>query len=134
MPASKAFFDTNVLIYAFAANDRRQGVALDLLMAGGTIGVQTLNEFVRVSAGKMQMPWPDVILSLRTIELLCPQAVPLSMEVHRRGLSIAQAYGYGIYDSLMLAAALEASCTIFCSEDLRHGQSIGTLTIRNPFA
>jgi len=49
----KAFFDTNILLYAFSARDSRQNVALDLLLAGGTIGVQTLNEFVNVITGKL---------------------------------------------------------------------------------
>jgi predicted nucleic acid-binding protein len=33
----------------------------------------------------------------------------------------------------MLAAALEASCTVFYSEGLHDRQSIEGLTIRNPF-
>ncbi len=57
----------------------------------------------------------------------------MTLNVHRRGLRIAQASGYHIYGSLMLAAALEASCTVFYSEDMHHGQTIDTLTIRNPF-
>ena len=37
------------------------------------------------------------------------------------------------YDSLLLAAALEASCTVFYSEDMHDGQTIGGMTIQNPF-
>jgi predicted nucleic acid-binding protein len=130
----KAFFDTNILVYAFSDRDPRQDVALDLLLGGGSVGVQTLNEFVNVITGKLKMPWPDAMVRLETIQKLCQPAIPLTLSVHRRGLDIAQARGYHLYDSLMLAAALEASCTIFYSEDMHDGQAIESLTIRNPFS
>jgi predicted nucleic acid-binding protein len=129
----KAFFDTNILVYAFSDRDPRQEVALGLLLGGGAVGVQTLNEFVSVAAGKLKMPWRDATLGLETIQKLCEPAIPVTLSVHRRGLDIAQASGYHIYDSLMLAAALEASCTVFYSEDMHDGQAVGNLTIRNPF-
>ena len=130
----KPFFDTNVLIYAFSAADPRRPIALDLLLAGGTVGVQTLNEFVNVATRKLKTPWPEAMLWLETVEKLCPPAIPMTLSVHRRGLRIAEDYGYHLYDSLMLAAALEASCTIFYSEDMHDGQAVESLTIRNPFS
>jgi predicted nucleic acid-binding protein len=48
-------------------------------------------------------------------------------------VNIARRYGYQICDSVMIAAALEAGCTTFYSEDMRDGQRIAGLTIRNPF-
>jgi predicted nucleic acid-binding protein len=41
MPA-KAFFDTNVLIYAVAADDSRNAQAEELLASGGVLSVQIL--------------------------------------------------------------------------------------------
>ena len=47
---------------------------------------------------------------------------------------IAERYSFSFYDSLILAAALEAHCTILYSEDLQHNQKINNqLTIINPF-
>ena len=47
---------------------------------------------------------------------------------------IADRYSYSFYDSLILAAALEAECPVLFSEDLQHGQLIEqALTIKNPF-
>jgi predicted nucleic acid-binding protein len=103
-------------IYAFAEADRRQQIALDLPMAGGMIGVQTLNEFANVVTGKFKTPWPDAPTWLNTIRELCPPAISVTLNVHHQALRIAQAYGYHIYDALMLAAALEASCTVFYSD------------------
>jgi predicted nucleic acid-binding protein len=133
MKASKAFFDTNILIYAFAKDDDRANVAEMLLTDGGSISVQSLNEFVSVAVRKLRMPWDDVLDSLAAIRSLCKPAVPLSVEIHDAALGIAARYGYRIYDSLIIAAAIAANCRTLYSEDLHDGQSIGTLVIRNPF-
>jgi predicted nucleic acid-binding protein len=129
----KAFLDTNVLVYAFSLNDSRKKVAEDLMVRGGTVGIQTLNEFVNVERYKLKVSWAGILDWLRIIDKLCPAPIPLTAATHNRGLQIAQATGYHIYDSLMLAAALEASCRIFYSEDMHDGQVVENLTIRNPF-
>jgi predicted nucleic acid-binding protein len=129
----KAFLDTNVLVYAFSWNDSRKTVAEKLIVKGGTVGIQTLNEFVNVERNKLRESWRTILDWLRIIETLCPPPIPITPATHNLGLRIAQASGYHIYDSLMLAAALEGSCTVFYSEDMHDGQVIDNLTIRNPF-
>jgi predicted nucleic acid-binding protein len=129
----KAFLDTNVLVYAFSLNDSRKKVAEELMVRGGTIAIQTLNEFINVERYKFKVSWSGILDWLRIIDKLCPPPIPLTAATHNRGLQIAQASGYHIYDSLMLAAALEASCTVFYSEDMHDGQAIDGLTICNPF-
>jgi predicted nucleic acid-binding protein len=49
MKGDAAFFDTNVIVYAFAKDDHRTEIAETLLAGGGVIGVQILNEFVAVA-------------------------------------------------------------------------------------
>lgn len=46
---------------------------------------------------------------------------------------IRSRYHYGFYDSLIVAAALEAGCARLSTEDLQHGQKIEGLLIENPF-
>jgi predicted nucleic acid-binding protein len=133
MPA-RAFFDTNVLIYALAQNDRRSSRAETLLSNGGVISTQVLNEFVSVARRKMQMPWNDIRAALDAILVLCPSPLPITLTLHEAALAIAENSGYGICDALVIAAALETKCRILFSEDLQDGQVIaGQLTIRNPF-
>jgi len=48
-------------------------------------------------------------------------------------LDIKGRYRFSFYDSLIIAAALEANCQTLYSEDMQHGQIIETLTIQNPF-
>jgi predicted nucleic acid-binding protein len=129
----KAFLDTNVLIYAFAKDDPRAEAAEELLSRGSVIGVQNLNEFVAVAGRKLAMPLPEILRALHAIRSLCPQPVPVTVKAHDTALQIVGTYGYHIYDALVIAVALEASCTTLYSEDMRAGQAIGDLTIRNPF-
>jgi len=133
MNADKAFFDTNILIYSFSSGETRQGTALGLLLAGGIVSIQCLNEFAAVTSRKLKKPWLEVKSRLDTIRQLCEPPVPLTVAIHDRGLQIAQVTGYHIYDCFMLASALEANCTVFYTEDLHHGHKLGDLTIRNPF-
>jgi len=127
------FFDTTVLIYAVARNDPRAATAEDLLAKGGTVSIQVLNEFVAVARRKLRMPWEEVVEGLAAIRVLCAPSVAITIDTHDAALRIAQRYGFHIYDSLIVAAAIEAGCTTLYSEDLQHGQTIGPVTIRNPF-
>jgi predicted nucleic acid-binding protein len=132
--AAKNFFDTNILIYAVAKNDPRASKAEQLLASGGLISVQSLNEFVAVARRKLGMSWKSTREFLDLICVLCPDPVPISLDTHKMALRISDKYGYGIYDALIVAAALEAGCGTLHSEDLQDGQIINQqLTIRNPF-
>lgn len=131
----EAFFDTNVLIYAVALDDPRNARAEELLASGGTVSVQVLNEFVSVARRKILMPWREVMGALEVFRVLCPSPLPITMEMHEAALKIAEYHGFGIYDALVVAAALQAGCAVLYSEDFQDGQTIdGQLTIRNPFA
>jgi predicted nucleic acid-binding protein len=132
--SGKAFFDSNVLIYAMVSGDARRDRAQQLLALGGIISVQVLNEFVAVMRRKMRLPWEDVTEALDAIRVLCPSPVSITLETHEAALKIAQKYGFGIYDALIASSALGASCSTLYSEDLQDGQVIDEeLTIRNPF-
>ena len=129
----KPFLDTNVLVYAFGKDDPRQEVARNLLAAGGAIGVQTLNEFVAVAKRKLGMSWREILEALAAIRVLCASPTPLTIEIHDAALRIAERHEYRIYDSLIIAAALESRCSVLYSEDMHDGHVIQGLTLRNPF-
>jgi predicted nucleic acid-binding protein len=129
----RPFFDTNVLLYAFRKDDARGQVAETLLTAGGTLSVQVLNEFVAVTRRKFDKSWEEVRRAVDIIRVFCPEPVPLTVVTHERAVNIAERYGYSIYDSLIIAAALHSGASTLYSEDMRDGQTIDGLTIRNPF-
>ncbi len=130
---AKPFLDTNVLVYAFASSDPRSDKAEALIAAGGVISVQVLNEFVNVLRRKWRRDWAEIVEALDVLSALLDEPLPLTTDTHRAALGIAQRYGFGIYDSVVVAAALQAGCAELLSEDMQDGQTIEGLSIRNPF-
>jgi predicted nucleic acid-binding protein len=130
---AKPFFDTNVILYALRQDDSRGPVAETLLAAGGILSVQVLNEFVAVARRKLDKRWDEIHRALDILRIFCPDPVPLTVETHERAVHIAERYGYSVFDSLIIAAAIHAGASTLYSEDMRDGQAIEGLTIRNPF-
>ena len=56
-----------------------------------------------------------------------------SAALYARSLGLQSKLGFSFYDSLIVAAALEAGCKRLLSEDLQHGQRIEGLRVENPF-
>jgi predicted nucleic acid-binding protein len=132
--SDRAFLDTNVFVYAIAQDDPRTNDAEELIAKGGTVSVQVLSEFAAVATRKTNMSWGEVQLGLEAIRILCPDPLPITLDTHQEALAIAEKYGYGICDALIVASALEAKCTILYSEDMQDGQVIEKrLTVQNPF-
>lgn len=128
------FFDSNTLLYMISPDAEKARRTEQLLRLRGTISVQVLNEFVNVAIKKHALDWSEIHEALLPVRLAC-SIEPLTLETHDQAVAIARRYGYRIYDSCILAAALQAGCTTLWSEDLHNGQVIeGQLTIRNPFA
>jgi predicted nucleic acid-binding protein len=133
--SASIFFDTNILVYAIVQDDPRSSRAEELIVEGGTVSVQVLNEFVAVARRKTNMPWDEVQFAIDNIIRLCPDPLPITVDTHQEALAIAEKYGYKIYDALIVASALEARCAILYSEDMQDGRVIEKrLTIRNPFS
>lgn len=135
MPVSASpFLDTNVLIYSVAENDARSEIAETLLAAGGVVSVQVVNEFAATARRKLGMSWDDVTEALDAIRILCPSPRPISMDTHDAAVKVARAYGFHMYDALVVASALAADCETLYTEDLQDREVIAErLTIRNPF-
>lgn len=131
---AKAFLDTNVLIYAFAASDPRSEKAEALLAAGGMISVQVLNEFANVSRRKLGRAWDEIAGEIDVVRTLLDPPVPLTVELHEAAVAQARDHGFPFYDALVVAAASRSGCSVLYAEDMHDGQTIDGLTIRNPFA
>ena len=59
--------------------------------------------------------------------------VESSMKLFDAALAIYQRHKLSWYDSLIVAATIEAKCIVLYTEDLQHGQRFGDLTVVNPF-
>ncbi|MGK6356822.1 PIN domain-containing protein [Sphingomonas sp. DT-207] len=127
------FFDTNALIYAVSADMTKARRATDLMLQGGWISVQVLNETARVLRGKLRYEWAAIESTLAEIRTLL-EVVPLTVEIHEHGLALAERHGFAIFDSMIVAAALRSSCETLYSEDMHHGLLVeDSLRIVNPF-
>jgi predicted nucleic acid-binding protein len=113
---SGAFFDSNILLYSIHKGEARRERASALIRAGGTISVQCLNEFAVVANRKLKMPWDRITEARDTIISLC-HVVPVSIDVHLLGTSIAERYRLSVYDSMIVAAAIGSGCGTLYSED-----------------
>lgn len=132
MSAADCFFDTNVLLYLLSKDTAKADAAETLLVSGGVISTQVLNEFASVASRKLAMTIPEIREILSTIRAVCT-VKPLDVENHELGLQMAERYGFSIYDGMIVAAAVLAECAILYTEDFQQGQVIERLTIRNPF-
>jgi predicted nucleic acid-binding protein len=133
MSGAEAFFDTSVLLYLLSKDAAKADRVEGLLAGGGTISVQVLNEFSAVAIRKLKMPLPEIVEFLVTIRAVC-DVVPVTIETHDRALAIVGRYGFSLYDSLLIAAALIAGSRRLYSEDLQHDQLIDRqLRVVNPF-
>ena len=132
MPGRR-FFDTNILVYAFAADDPRCARAEELIGEGGVISVQVLSEFTNVTRRKLKWDWKQVEASLAVIQELLGVARPLTTDLHGKAVTLARDSKLSFYDALIVAAAMDADCELLCSEDLQDGQRFGGVTIENPF-
>lgn len=134
MNGVKPFFDINILLYLFSGDSDKAVRAEALLAQGGLISVQVLNEFASVASRKLGLSYPEIRDVLKIIRRVC-KIESITLETHELGLQVAERYGFSVYDSLIIAAALIAECETLYSEDLQSGQVInGRLVIKNPFA
>lgn len=131
MPAD--FLDSNVILYFASRDPAKADRAEELMRGGGTVSVQVLNEIANVGRKKLKLSWDELDEVTRLVRVLL-DVVPLFPETHDRGIEIARRYGLAIYDSMILAAALDAYCETLWSEDMQNGLVVdAALTVRNPF-
>ena len=128
-----AFLDTNVLIYAQGAGAKSE-VARTVILTGGVISVQVLNEFVAVLRRKFRFEWDVIAEAVSDVRVALDPVRPIDISTHTEAVALARSYGFSFYDSLIVAAALEAGCDTLLTEDLQNGQRIVSLTVVNPFA
>ncbi len=134
----KYAFDTNVLVYAEGVDDpQRQTRAYELTTRiardAGAIPTQVLGELFYVlvrKGGRSKAQARDALLAWRdsfSVIGTTPETLFLAAD-------LAADHDLRIWDSVVIATAASAGCTVLFSEDLQDGFSWGGLTIVNPFA
>lgn len=127
------FFDSNVLLYLASDDVAKADRAEALLLDGGTISVQVLNEMSNVAIRKHGMTWAQVGTLLEPVRALC-RIEPLTDATYDLGAHLAMRYQFPVYDAMIVAAALLAGAETLHSEDMHDGLLVeDRLRIRNPF-
>ncbi len=132
------FLDTNIFVYLFdEVAPRKRRVAQRLVRrsvadGSGCISHQVIQETMNVVIGKLGAT-PERMRQLMDDVLFPLWRVKPTRTLYRRSLDVRARYGFAVYDSLIVAAALEAGCRTLYSEDLQHGQRLEGLTIVDPF-
>ena len=138
--SDKYFLDTNVFVYSFDPDaPQKQIIAKRLIQSAladgnGLISYQVVQEFLNVATRKFVKPLSltDCQEYLQTVlNPLC--SVFVTIELYQMALKMRDRYNYSFYDSLIIAAAIDAGCSRLYSEDLQHNQQISGLIILNPF-
>jgi predicted nucleic acid-binding protein len=133
----RSLFDTNILVYADAADDPvRQRRAIDLITAlraagSAVLSTQVLQEYVNVALRKLRLPHVlvrDRIAFYRRFEI-----VPTSPDLIAGAVDLHVLNGISFYDALIVQAAAAGGCQRVISEDMQHGATIAGVRIENPF-
>jgi predicted nucleic acid-binding protein len=132
--------DSNVVVYAFdQTSPEKSQVAQQLIADGaaekqGIISYQVVQEFINVALRGFRVVLSRSDLESFVLTALFPMmAVSPSPALIMQALGLQDAHQLNWYDSLIVAAALQAKCKILYSEDFQHGRRFGDLRIENPF-
>ena len=135
------FLDTNIFVYSFDRSSPakaqrsthliRQAVAT----RKGIVSYQVVQEFFNVALRRFAQPITIAEAEQYLGAVFRPLlAIQSSQALYSEALRLKEKHRLSWYDSLIIAAAIEAQCGVLYSEDLQHGQRFGDLQIENPFA
>lgn len=130
----KVFLDTNFVVYNRARTEpvKYQRAAELFLEVEAVVSTQVLSEIANVLSKKFSLEWSAIQEIISEVSSEC-EIVVVSQKTIMKALDLAKRYKYSYYDSLILAAAIEANCSILYSEDFQDGQVVEGVRIINPF-
>lgn len=137
--SDRVFVDTNIWLYSLiqtSEEDTRHQIAATFIdkVERPVISTQVIREATHNLIKKARMP-EDLIRTLisgwyQDCIVQGSSEVQFLLASRLRGV-----YSLSYWDSLIVAAAIDANCVTLYSEDMQHGQIIdGKMTILNPFA
>lgn len=131
--AERCFFDTNTLVYFADAEAWRAARVEALLLEGGVVSVQVLNELTLVCRHKLRMTWNEVDELLAVVHRAC-RVEPVTESTFDLGRQLSERHQFHVYDAMIVAAALLAEADTLYSEEMHDGLVVaGRLRVRNPF-
>jgi predicted nucleic acid-binding protein len=139
MKDDKVFVDTNILIYAYDVSASRKHevarqIVSDLWNSGyGVLSIQVLQEFFVNVTQNIPKPLDRRLARDIVADFLKWEVIINDGESILEAVDVLLRYGLSFWDALIVGAAARSGAAVLLSEDLKHGQVIHGLTIRNPF-
>jgi predicted nucleic acid-binding protein len=125
--------DTNVLIYLEGNDTAKRKIAEMLLSCNPLVSPQVISEFINVTRRLRQIPKSKIIAEAAALFRTCPIAT-IKHATLDLALYLIQRYDFQIFDSIIVATALESDCATLYSEDMHHELTVeNRLKIINPF-
>ena len=125
--------DTNILIYLEGNDIPKRNIAEILLSYDPVIPVQVISEFINVIRRLRETPKNQLLAEVSAIFRYCSIA-PIEQSTLDLAKILIDKYDFQIFDSIIVASALEADCAILYSEDMQHNMIVyQQLKIINPF-
>ena len=138
--SDKFFLDTNIFVYSFdrgaVAKSRRatQLIRTALNTQKGITSYQVVQEFFNVALQRFAQPMKVDEAEQYYSTILRPLlGIQSSQALYLEALQFQSRYRLSWYNSLIVAAAIQAQCQILMTEDLQHGQKFADLRVENPF-
>jgi len=136
--SAKRFIDTNIWLYALfepagdEAEKHRLAARLTLEESATTISEQVIAEVCSNLLRRKTCTESELIGYVTSFYRRCEVIAP-NLTLHQSASALRQRYHFSYWDSLIVAAALQANCGVLYTEDLHHGLRIDSLEIVNPF-
>jgi predicted nucleic acid-binding protein len=130
---AKVFLDTNIVVYLLSADNDKVTVVENLMQQNPLISTQVVHEFINCCLKKIRLSRDDTF-ALANQLMEASQVVAMDKTISQKAMQICSRYQFSFWDSLIVAAALQANCKVLYSEDMQHLQWIDdALQIINPF-
>ena len=139
MTEDKIFLDTNILVYAYDISSGKKhntarNIVTDLWNSRtGALSVQVLQEFFVSITKKIPNPLDVKTASDIIRDFLLWEIIDNDGELLLAAMDIQTRYLYSFWDSLIIAAAVKSGASVLLTEDLKNGQIIEDVMIKNPF-
>ena len=136
MTMIKTALDTNILIYShFLENEDKRTISRELLSKHPLVSAQVISEYLNVmrrllKSTTVKEDLMDLCSEWMSMCVVHPIHIPTIQSAKR----LIIRYDFQIFDSIIVASALEAGCKVLYSEDMQHNLQVDKqLTIINPF-
>lgn len=135
--SDKIFVDSNLWLYAFIsrAGEESKHAQASALIQKPVRYVVSEQVIAEVSVNLLRKAGIAEEHLMRLVESFygrCQVVMP-DLGLHQRAHELRGKYSLSYWDSLIVAAALEAGCNTLFSEDMQHGLLVeGCLSVQNP--